>query len=510
MELLDRLAVSGTTEPALQRVRRLCLDHEDDKYAADILSFLATDAAVEILAAWAEESSQAAGLERLARAAWASPEVLESFRPVRQVTRVETRYKRSELRTHYPAALSAAPDLIKAGSLANWLRRLICHLLLRSLDAVEDGVLRDEHIYTASLTAREAWQTYEHTRHEWLRPLVGDSTGLVEFEADTLIRCRQARRDAFERARRSTQVTVEEAYLTDDTSPLRFYDALIAILEHRDWRPMALAVARTTGEARPLAPYPAGLTGSLEPLRRLADLPTGGTANFGEPDSGGVTVTTQPTNKRHSQKRKERLGTKVRLEQVVESLYLPCHWSHLSPPEEDALRTRAEELLSTGPLVDRLGAALTLVAQVASTSMHDVEAIPLRPAKDHAWGLDLNVGHLVRAAPRFARRWSAESLGAEDLSWIRPLIQEWRYQLADRVLSVLREASQLAPQAATVAELWAGCRPGQFLERWFCLKFLQAPGLDRLGAPATASTVGLEVFRSTADTTAARLVVGAD
>jgi hypothetical protein len=75
---------------------------------------------------------------------------------------------------------------------------------------------------------------------------------------------------------------------------------------------------------------------------------------------------------------------------------------------------------------------------------------------------------------------------------------------------VLREASQLAPQAATVAELWAGCRPGQFLERWFCLKFLQAPGLDRLGAPATASTVGLEVFRSTADTTAARLVVGAD
>lgn len=118
MELLDRLAVSSTTEPALQRVRRLCLDHPDDKYAADILSFLATDAAVEILAVWAEESSQAAGLERLARAAWTTPEVLEAFRPVRQVTRVETRYKRTELRTHYPAALSAAPDLIKAGSLA--------------------------------------------------------------------------------------------------------------------------------------------------------------------------------------------------------------------------------------------------------------------------------------------------------------------------------------------------------------------------------------------------------
>lgn len=289
MEILDRLAVSGTTEPALQRVRRLCLDHEDDKYTADILSFLVTDAAIEILAVWADESSQAAGLERLARAAWANPEALEAFRPVRQVTRVEARYKRSELRTQYPAALSAAPGLIKAGSLANWLRRLICYLLLRSVDAVEDGVLRDEHVYTASLTAREAWQTYEHTRHEWLRPLVGGSTGLIEFEADTLIRCRQARRDAIGRARRSSQMTVEEAFHTDDSSPLRFYDALIAILEHRDWRPMPLAAART-GEARPLTPYPAGLTGSLEPLTRLSDLQAGGTANVGEPDSGGITV----------------------------------------------------------------------------------------------------------------------------------------------------------------------------------------------------------------------------
>ena len=138
---------------------------------------------------------------------------------------------------------------------------------------------------------------------------------------------------------------------------------------------------------RPLTPYPAGLTGSLEPLRRLSDVPAGGTANIGEPDGGGITVTTQPTNKHHSQKRKERLGTKVRLEQVVESLYLPCHWSNLSPPEEDALRTRAEELLCTGPLVDRLGAALTLVAQVASSSMHDVEAIPLRLAKNAALGV---------------------------------------------------------------------------------------------------------------------------
>lgn len=505
METLDRLAASTTTEPALQRIRRLCLDHPDDKYAADILSFLATDAAVGILAVWAEESPQAAGLERLARAAWANPELLEALKPVRQVTRVETKYKRPELRAQYPAALSAAPDLIRAGSLANWLRRLICYLLLRSLDAVEDGVLRDEHIYKASLTAREAWQTYEHTRHEWLRPLVGDSEGLIEFEADTLIRCRQARRAAFERVRTSTQMTVEEAFHTDDTSPLGFYDAIIAILEHRDWRPMPLAAART-GEARPLTPYPAGPTGSLEPLRRLSEPTAGGSVNIGEPDGGGLTVTTQPTNKRHSQKRKERLGTKVRLEQVVESLYLPCHWSHLSPPEEDALRTRAEELLCTGPLVDRLGAALTLVAQVASSSMHDVEAIPLRLTKDHAWGLDLNAGHLIRAAPRFARRWSAESLAAEDLSWIRPLIQEWRYQLADRVLSVLREASQLAPGAASVAELWAGCRPGRLLERWFCQTFSQAPGLGRLGAQATANTVGLEVFRNTTDTTAARLV----
>lgn len=505
MQLLDRVAAQAGAEGALQRLRRLCFGEPTDKFVVDILDRLASEPGIAALTDWAAESAQASSLERLARAAWSHGGALADLAPAQRISRIERRYKRSDLRRQFPAALAGAPRLVKAGPLAAWLDRLACYLLVRSLDALEDGVSRDENIYIASLSAREAVQSFEHTRHAWMLPLFGNATGLIEFEAETIVRCRQARRLAAQARRQAAPLTAEEEFLTDDSSPVRFYDALIAVLEHRPWRPMAVGAALPDGLG-PLSPQAAATPWTDDQITSWLRKPAERPVCFGNPDGDGTTIAAQPTSRHHSQKRKERLGTKVRVEHLVETLCLPLQWTHLSPAEETALESRAAALLGTGSLVDRLGAALTLVARVASSSMHDVEAIPLRLEKHHAWSLDIAAGQLTRLAPRFPRRWSSKALSPEERCWLQPVLSEWRYQLSGPVLDTLREAAVSAPGANTVGELWARFSPGQYLERWFSRRFLDLPDLERLGAPATAGSMALEAFRRSGDTVLAGLV----
>jgi integrase len=506
MSSIDLAIAEHSVQPTLERLRRLCLDSPDPKFLCDLLMFVGTRESTEIHADWASESDHGAGLERLARAVWGNPTLLEAIDPRRTALRVEERYSPKELRLQYPAALAAARRPLQSEVTSRWIQRLRHYLLIRQLDALEANAPREKHIYDVAVTVRDVCQMTSHPRLAWLEPLVGLATSLIEFEADTIIRARQARRAAQDSI--SAQASGPEAAEAAKAAKaqVRFYDALLAILEHKPWDPMPVALPPSRG--RHLPPYPSApgwgdLAGFIEKLRRE---PTSQPAQIGDPDHGGLTLVPQQTSKRHSQKTKQRLGTKVRLEHLAETLCLPVQWTATTSGEDAALQRRVEELLESGPLPDRFGAACVLVAQLAGQSMHDVETIPFVASKTHAWHLDIQSGQLQRLAPRFERRWRREGLDAEALGWLKPMLDRWTYQLHDKVASVLEEAASAAPQANTLGAVWDRIGGGVYLERWFALCFVNAPGLARLSSPNVSSSIGLHAFRQSGDLALARLV----
>ena len=503
---IDLTIAEPSVQPTLQRLRRLCLDDPDPKFLSDLLMFIGTRESAEIHADWASESDHGAGLERLARTVWATPTLLEAIDPRRTARRVEDRYVPRELRLQYPAALAAARRPLQSDMTARWIQRLRHYLLIRQLDALEANAPREKHIYDVSVTVRDVCQMTSHPRLAWLEPLVGLATSLIEFEADTIIRARQARRaaqDSINAEASGPEAAAEAAKLAK--AQVRFYDALLAILEHKPWDPMPVTLPASMGTQLPpylSAPGWGDLAEFIDKLRREpASQPT----QFGDPEHGGLTLVPQLTSKRHSQKTKQRLGTKVRLEHLAETLCLPVQWTATTSGEDAALQRRVEELLESGPLVDRFGAACVLIARLAGQSMHDVVTVPFVADQTHAWHLDIHSGQLQRRAPRFERRWRREGLDAEALGWLKPMLDQWTYQLHEKVVSVLKEAAGVAPQANTLEAVWERIAGEVYLERWFALRFGGIPELARLSSPNVSSSLGLHVFRQSGDLALARL-----
>lgn len=502
-----QLATETSVQPTLQRLKRLCLDDPNPRFLSDLLMFIGTRESAEILSEWASESDHAAGLERLARLVWADPALLPTVDPRRTTKRVEERYSPSERRNQFPAALAAARRPLPPNQMAHWIQRLRHYLLVRQLDALEEDFPREAHLHEVAVTVRDVCQMSNHPRLAWLMPLAGSSTDLIEFEAETIIRARQARRAVFDRSRTRNASDTSAAHAAkNEKAEVRFYDALLAVLEHKPWARMDLAGAQASKTG--LTPYrsaaePGSLAALIEKWR--AD-PSPRPTQFGNPDQGGINLTSQSTSKRHSQEKKERLGAKVRLEHLAETLCLPHQWSATTEDEDDAIKRRIEELLESGPLQDRFGAACTLIARLAGVSMHDVETIPLVQSAAHAWHLNVVTGSLQRHSPRFERRWRTKGTDRDMLAWVKPLLEQWTFQLADKVISVVREATELAPHAHTLGAVWDRVASGTYIERWFVLRFAVAPGLTRLSSPNVGSALGLEVFRQTGDLAFARLV----
>lgn len=337
MSSIDLAIAEHSVQPTLQRLKRLCLDDPDPKFLCDLLMFVGTRESTEIHADWASESDHGAGLERLARAVWGNPTLLEAIDPRRTALRVEERYSPKELRLQYPAAFAAARRPLQSEVTSRWIQRLRHYLMIRQLDALEANAPREKHIYDVAVTVRDVCQMTSHPRLAWLEPLVGLATSLIEFEADTIIRARQARRAAQDSisAQASSPEAAEAAKAAK--AQVRFYDALLAILEHKPWDPMPVALPPSNG--RHLPPYPSApgwgdLAGFIDTLRRE---PTSQPTQIGDPDHGGLTLVPQQTSKRHSQKTKQRLGTKVRLEHLAETLCLPVQWTATTSGEDGRL-----------------------------------------------------------------------------------------------------------------------------------------------------------------------------
>lgn len=384
--------------------------------------------------------------------------------------------------------MAASRRPLPADETAAWIQRLRIYVLIRSLDALDASVTREHHLLVVCRTLRNVCENTGHHQHDWINRLVGSARGYSEFQAETTIKCRAA------------------LLVSGASAGHSFYQALLAILESRQW--ISLPSKGVAPATDPLEPYiyEESAKAWLNLLTSLDEQPSGKEANFGDIDGDGTGFATQRTRKEDSHTKRKYLGDGLRLEGVENSLFLRHSWHQLTATEEALLLQRVEMLLKEATLEDRFGAAVTLIAVLTSQTMHDVSKLSLTSQRTSDWHLDLQGGRLVRESPRFARRWRSQATASEMQDWIHPLAQNWIYKLEPLVCKSIRAARATAPDAPTLGELWSRISSVRTLATWFNTRFTDCPGLARLTSPGVANPVAMQVFENTLDPALAKLV----
>ncbi|HEY5580606.1 MAG TPA: hypothetical protein VIK56_05500, partial [Rhodoferax sp.] len=485
---LRSLAQTASAGALLQRLERLCNSSPDPKFIGSIVPFIASEECAGILSEWSLDIRHATELDRLARACWIKPALMNALQPFGAAQLVKVRFHQ-KLDEQYLAAMAAARRTLPADETAAWIQRLRIYVLIRSLDALEASIPREQHLSSVCRTLRTVCESTGHPQHAWIKRLVGSARGYFEFQAETTIKCREA--------------------LSKNDAPggQTFYQALLAILESRPW--IALPSKGIAPLTEPLEPYIYGQNANtwLDLLPSLNDQPSG--TEFSFTDIGGgslIGFATQKTNKEDSHAKRQDAGNGLRLESLERSLFLRHSWHQLTAIEEASLLQRVEMLLKEASLEDRFGAAVTLIAVLTSQTMHDVSKLSLTSKPTSNWHLDLQGGRLVRESPRFARRWRAQAMASEIQDWVHPLAQNWIYKLEPLVCKPIRAAQTTVPDAQTLGELWSRISSVRTLATWFNTRFTACPGLARLTSPGVANAVAIQVFESTADHALAKLV----
>lgn len=484
---LRTLARAASAGASLQRLERLCSSSPDPRFIGAIVSFIAAHECVGILYEWSRYMPHASGLERLARACWLQPELINALQPFGADQLVKVRFRKN-IDEQYLASMAAARCALPTDETAAWIQRLRIYVLIRSLDALDASVTREHHLLVVSRTLRNVCENTGHPQHDWIQRLVGSARGYFEFQAETTIKCRAALRDS----------GASEGHT--------FYQALLAILESRPW--IALSAKGALPVAGPLEPYIYEQSDRtwLSMLASLDEQPSGKEANYGDIDGDEIGFATQRTSNEDSHAKRKYLGDGLRLEGVENSLFLRHSWHQLTTIEETLLLQRVEMLLKEAALEDRFGAAVTLIAVLTSQTMHDVSKLSLTSQPTVDWHLDLQGGRLERESPRFARRWRSQATASETQEWVHPLAQNWIYKLEPLVCKPIRAAQAAVPNAPTLGELWSSISSVRTLATWFNTRFTDCQGLARLTSPGVANAVALQVFEKTLDHALAKLV----
>lgn len=484
---LRTLARAASAGASLQRLDRLCISSPDPRFIGAIVSFISSRECAGILSEWSQDIPHAAGLDRLARACWLHPALINALQPFGPDQLVKVRF-RKKVDEQYLASMAASRRTLPADETAAWIQRLRIYILIRSLDALDSSVTREQHLLVVSRTLRTVAENTGHPQHDWTQRLVGYARGYFEFQAETTIKCRAA------------------LLVSDASAGHTFYQALLAILESRPW--IALPAKGAVPVTDPLEPYIYEQSDRtwLSLLASLDEQPSGKEANFGDIDGDGTGFATQRTSKEDSHAKRKYRGDGLRLEDVENSLFLRHSWHQLTAIEEALLLQRVEMLLKEATLEDRFGAAVTLIAVLTSQTMHDVSKLSLTSQPTVDWHLDLQGGRLVRQSPRFARRWRSQATASETQNWVHPLAQNWIYKLEPLVCKPIRAAQATVPDAPTLGELWSKISSVRTLATWFNTRFTDCPGLARLTSPGVANAVAIQVFENTLDHALAKLV----
>lgn len=181
--------------------------------------------------------------------------------------------------------------------------------------------------------------------------------------------------------------------------------------------------------------------------------------------------------------------------------YLPFSWNRLRTDELTALKCALHAQLLAPSATNRLLATATVIALVTRMSLETIESIPLSVIRCEEWRLDPIAGRLHRLPSRRAVRWRANDRTKE---WIRPLSNEWEWELHESLSAVIQSVGLLHPEAQRFGQLWVGqdlSMASAFNK--FCANL---PELARVSSGLLVRQSEQIAFEQTLDSTFARLV----
>jgi integrase len=486
-EVVELLAELSSSRPILTRLQHLTQHSSDTRFLGAVLYLISTPEAQSILSEWAPENRHAAGLANLGRTCWGEQLAIAALRPFKEDQRVASEFgKRVE--SQYLAAMAASRRALPAGPTSSWVQRLRIYIVIRAIDALEAGVVRESHLLEICRAIRLACETTGYPTWEWLETVAGGALGYQGFVAEAILRCRTALNDRKGKPGKA------------------FFEQLLYVLENRGWKRLSGNDLQIGSLA--LEPYASGNERSaLANLDAFKDSTSTTFRTFhGLSDDDISAAGKHRTNPKYSPKKQIQHGYGLRLVHIERSLFLPHSWHQLTRTEETALFARTRELLATSNLANQFGAASTQIALLCSQTMHDISVFSLKTGTTEDWSLDLKNNQLVRLAPRFARRWRHENAKSDAISWLHPLSDQWTIRLAPNVCKPIRLAKLKVPDATSFGELWAAIGNDETLAIWFNKHFTNHSALSRVTSPCLLNPAAMHVFQQTRDLAFARLV----
>ncbi len=499
---LDRLAALGNCKwPLLQLIALAGYDpevHRSEKSVGAYIYFITRPEILGILETWATENRHASSLLRLSASLGVRPDLIRAIRPFNEAQQA-SRELRGTLTDEPLNGMLASRRAVPRPDqgLAHWLEQLRTFLLISGLQLLEAGARQDRFLGEACTAVRKACDRDSSDQVHWLRLIASQTSDFADFAADLKYRCTTTRpaeaskdkvtlppaaRHLFSTLRR---LACGGAWWDPKSIDATAKAARSAVFGIRD---PAEAVA-----ARPPAPPP-----FLPGFQGVVSVGPGDDQHGRFVTYEGRRNTTPTESRKH--------GQQILLGSVEDGLYLPATWHRLTAIECRSMADRIDALLRSESLVERVGAALTLVAWVAARGMFDAEVIACGTSLNDDWTLDIEAGVLRRRPPRFQRGATATSFGPDAASWLGPLASHLEVDLCAEAATALREATITTSQAANVGDLWASLSPNTPLSKWFDDEFSDSANLKRLSGPVTAGALGATVFSSSQDAVFAQLL----
>lgn len=444
---------------------------------------------VQTLASWVEFDVRLQPWASLSAHLWHADGLMQQFPKVYDAIRAADDYH-GELSHRYLAAMTASRLPEGSNALLMWLRTAKLWLLVRAVDAAEAGYVFEPAIRSACDEIRLACESREVNRLPWLIELVGDHspTDLEEFQsriqaAANRIKTSGARSEAGQR---------------------KLVNVLAKVVEG-NWSEDKLARAQPLWDGE-LAPWPT--RGAPEtsvdgapPAEGIDDLALIEDDEDGDP-RGVIAVDPKSTHAAQSAK-----VTSVLLVNQAEGNMLAWDWHSLIQQERFELADLVDSMLQSNTSAEaRLGGALMAIAILTSSSARRIPRITTGRTSVNNWKVDVSRGVLHRLAARRDKRWNASAAGRspQTAKWVRPLAKPWELQLAEPIVTALREA--MPSRGRSLLAAWNAIQPDETFEHWVNSLLSRTPGLTRLSSPSLARAQRHCAFESTHDHALARLI----
>ncbi|TDP72279.1 phage integrase family protein [Roseateles toxinivorans] len=468
------------------RLRAVSVASSKPDAARAIVAFVAGRERNAILSSWAEESDIAFQLQCLGGAVWADAGSMTELEPVSAALVVSTAWWGS-LEDHYLAAMTAGRRALPDDRVSTWLEKLRVFLVVSAFESQGAGVVGEKHLQTLCRRIRQICDSTNEPKRAWLEPLIAETVGFPDF---------------IEATRRQCALALQKA---EDPKEREFHRALIAVLDH-DWR--AISNWSSPQTSPHLEAFPrAQASEALPPTDATWEDDPPGMAGYVEQGGEAQTIANGEVDNTHSAPRQRKEGSGLILQALEETQYLRHSWHRLSHCEEAAFLQRLNELLCAKERHDRVGAALVAIAVLTSSSLNGVGRLAIRRGLCKDWAIHLPKGILRRLPPRFERRWQALADDRPSAAgWVRPMADDWRFELAAPVLAPLLEPGVKLAGDKQIKQIWSRVSPGKPLDNWFGETFAATDALARLTSPVTATMLAQHAFEESDDHALARLV----